>query len=141
MTTASETSQYDIQFDAVYEQIVRLTADEVPIDAEDLPGYAVRLYDAHLANPEVGRLITWYRLERGAAALTTPLAVESTQAKVDAIRAAQAAGTVSSRFDASSLLSLVLHTAALWTTNEPLALDHDHIRDTIAEAVRLLVSP
>jgi AcrR family transcriptional regulator len=131
----------DELFDAVYEQIVRLTVSEVPIDADDLPGYAVRLYDAHRANPEVGRLITWYRLERGAAALATPLAVESTQAKVDAIRAAQAAGTVSSRFDAESLLSLVLHTAALWTTNEPLALDHDRIRDTIAEAVRLLVSP
>lgn len=125
----------DELFDAVYEQIVRQVVSTVPIDAEDLPGYAVRLYDANLAHPEVGRLVTWYRLERGEAALATPLATESTQAKIDAVRAAQAAGKVSTRFGAEDLVALIQHIAALWSVNGPT----EHVRDTIAEAVRRLV--
>jgi AcrR family transcriptional regulator len=127
----------DELFDAVYEQIVRLTVTTVPIDAEDLPGYAVRLYDANQANPEVGRLIFWYRLERGEAALATPLAVESTQAKIDAVRAAQAAGKVSDRFRAEEVVALVQHIAMLWSVNGPA----EQIRTTIADAVRRLVEP
>ena len=127
----------DELFDAVYEQIVRLTVSTVPINAEDLPGYAVRLYDANRANPAVGRLITWYRLERGEAALATPLAAESIQEKVDAVRAAQAAGTVSARLTAEDLVALVQHIAALWTVGEP----SDRVRATITEAVRRLVEP
>lgn len=127
----------DELFDAVYEQIVRSTVSTVPIDAADLPGYAVRLYDAHRANPEVGRLVTWYRLERGEAALATPLAVESTQSKIAAVRAAQAEGIVSARFDAAELVALVQHIASPWTFAEPT----DQTRATIAEAVRRLVEP
>ncbi|MEV6611006.1 TetR family transcriptional regulator [Kutzneria sp. NPDC051319] len=131
----------DELFDAVYEQIVRHTISEAPIDAEDLPGYAVRLYDANVANPEVMRLINWYRLERGEAALATPLALESTQHKVDAVRAAQTAGTVSDRFRAEDLVALVQHTAMLWFVDDVAAQDRDCVRATIAEAVRRLVTP
>jgi len=126
----------DELFDAVYEQIVHRIVSTVPIDAEDLPGYAARLYDANQANPEVVRLIAWYRLERGEAALATPLAVKSTRSKVDAVRAAQAAGAVSDRFAAEELVALVQHIAMLWSVNEPA----DGMRDTIIEAVRRLVS-
>ncbi|MFI9385955.1 TetR family transcriptional regulator [Kutzneria sp. NPDC052558] len=123
----------DELFDAVFEQIVRTIVSTVPIDADDLPGYAARLYDSHQANPEVARLVTWYRLERGEAALATPLAVKSTDAKVDAVRAAQAAGTVSDRFTAEELVALIQHIAALPSG--------DRTRDTVAAAVRRLVEP
>ncbi|QUQ72265.1 TetR family transcriptional regulator [Kutzneria sp. CA-103260] len=127
----------DELFDAVYEQIVRQTVSTVPIDPEDLPGYAARLYDANQANPEVVRLITWYRLERGEAALATPLAVQSTRSKIDAVRAAQVAGTVSDRFPAETLVALIQHIAMLWSVNEP----RGRMRDTVAESVRRLVEP
>jgi AcrR family transcriptional regulator len=131
----------DELFDAVYEQIVRRTVSEAPIDAEDLPGYAVRLYDANMANPEVMRLITWYRLERGEAALGTELALESTRDKVAAVRAAQAAGQITDRFRAEDLVTLVQHTAMLWFVDDAAAQDRDRVRATIAEAVRRLVAP
>ena len=131
----------DELFDAVYEQIVRHTVSEAPIDATDLPGYAVRLYDANLAHPEVMRLITWYRLERGEAALGTALALESTRHKVEAVRAAQAAGTVSDRFPAADLVALVQHTAMLWFVDDAASQDRDHVRATIATTVRRLVEP
>jgi AcrR family transcriptional regulator len=131
----------DELFDAVYEQIVRHTVSEAPIDADDLPGYAVRLYDANVAHPEVRRLIAWYRLERGEAALGTPLALESTRDKVVAVRAAQAAGTVTDRFCAEDLVALVQHTAMLWFVDDAAAQDRDRVRAAIAEAVRRLVAP
>ncbi len=127
----------DELFDAVYEQIVHTTVDNVPIDAADLPGYAARLYDANQANPEVVRLIAWYRLERGEAAMATPLAVNATQSKIDAVRAAQSAGTVSDRFAAEELVALIQHISMPWSAIEPM----DRMRDTVAEAARRLVEP
>ena len=56
-------------FDAVFERIVDLAVSTVPIDADHLPEYAARLYDAGLQHPEVARFMTWYHLERGEAAM------------------------------------------------------------------------
>src|SRR3981189_999740 len=46
-------------FDAVLTESVEAILDAVPLVAEDLPGYAVRLYDAYLQRPELVRLTTW----------------------------------------------------------------------------------
>jgi hypothetical protein len=39
-------------------------AGAVPFDADDLAGWAVRLYDQNLRHPDLARLIAWTRLER-----------------------------------------------------------------------------
>lgn len=36
----------------------------VPIDANDLPGWAVGMYDENVRHPELVRLMAWLRLER-----------------------------------------------------------------------------
>ncbi|MFD7445539.1 hypothetical protein [Streptomyces sp. NPDC059909] len=41
--------------------------DEVPFTADDLPGYAGRLFDFLIANPHQLRPATWNRLERAVA--------------------------------------------------------------------------
>jgi len=43
-------------FGAVFDEIVARRVDAVAMDADDLPGYAARLYDQHLATaaPRVG---------------------------------------------------------------------------------------
>ena len=51
-------------FDAVFDAAVTSHIDQVPIDVDDLPAYAARLYDARLASPELVRLADWDRLER-----------------------------------------------------------------------------
>ena len=51
-------------FDAVMDAAVARVLDEVPFTAEDLPGYAGRLFDFLAANPNLLRLATWHRLER-----------------------------------------------------------------------------
>ena len=57
-------SSKDGLFDAVFVEHLKLIVDLVPFDADDLPGYAVRLYDAYLDRPEIVRLAVWARLER-----------------------------------------------------------------------------
>ena len=82
-------------FDAVWSALVIQVTAETPIDVDDLPGYAARLADGYAQHPDISRLITWQRLERG----DDPphaYAVESTQSKADAIAKAQAQGRVSS---------------------------------------------
>lgn len=51
-------------FDAVFRDQLEKIVASVPLTADDLPGYAVRLYDSYIERPELLRLATWYRLER-----------------------------------------------------------------------------
>ena len=81
-------------FDAVFDDQLHRITDTVPFTADDLPGYAVALYDSYLAAPELIRLTSWNRLERvpagdilaGYDALARP--------KYDAVARAQAEGRV-----------------------------------------------
>ena len=50
-------------FDAAFRLHADAVADAVPFTATDLAGYAVRLYDAFLARPDLVRLVTWAKLE------------------------------------------------------------------------------
>ena len=105
-------------FDAVWSALVTQVTAETPIDVDDLPGYAARIADGYAQHPDISRLITWQRLERG----DDPphaYAVESTRSKADAIAKAQSQGRVSSRFDARVLLGLIIHLAAFWATSNP----------------------
>ena len=106
-------------FDAVFDAMCRETVDAAPIDASDLPGYAGRLFDSYEQRPYVQRLATWYRLERGGAADLLPIVLASNTAKAEAIAAAQAAGTVPTRFSPAELLGLVLHLSGFWSGAVP----------------------
>jgi AcrR family transcriptional regulator len=103
-------------FDAVWEDLVTQIVQAAPIDVEDLPGFAEQLSDTYDRHPELIRIITWQRLERGH---THPYAIQETQSRVHAIAKAQAAGLVSDRFDARVLFALIIHTAALWGMTSP----------------------
>jgi hypothetical protein len=110
--------QSDGLFDAVWEALVVQIVAAAPVDVNDLPGFAARLYQTYADHPELARLITWQRLERG----DDPphdYAVRSSRANVDAIARAQSDGLVSGRFDARVLYALILHTAALWGMSSP----------------------
>ncbi|SCE80927.1 TetR/AcrR family transcriptional regulator [Micromonospora mirobrigensis] len=133
-------------FDAVFEEIARTTVDEIPIDATDLPGYAGRLFDSYRQRPWVQRLATWYRLERGADS-ALEIIRSGNSAKIAAIAAAQADGTVPDTFTPEELLGLVLHLSGFWsaTTPEYAALvdgiDPGRRREVVVLAVAALVGP
>ena len=108
----------DDLFDAVWEALVKQVTDEAPLDVEDLPGYAAALADGYAKHPDLARLITWQRLERGADP-PHAYAVSSTREKVAEIAKAQADGRVPERFEARVLLGLIIHIAAFWPTSTP----------------------
>jgi AcrR family transcriptional regulator len=108
----------DQLFDAVWELIVKEVLWGTPVDIDDIPGYAVRLTDIYAANPEIQRLVTWKRLERGHDP-PHALALEGSRSMIDAIAKAQAAGTVTDHFDAPELFGLIVRIAAMWETSSP----------------------
>jgi AcrR family transcriptional regulator len=108
----------DALFDAVWESVVDQIVDAVSFDVEDLPGFASRVAETYARHPELVRLITWQRLERGDDP-PHPRAVNDIESRVSAVADAQRAGLISSRFEPPVLFALIVHVAALWGTTSP----------------------
>ncbi|MFF2522967.1 TetR family transcriptional regulator [Streptomyces liangshanensis] len=134
-------------FDAVFEALVAQVLSEAPLDAHDLPEYAGRLFDGYEQHPDITRLATWYRLERGGDGTHVQAVLDADRAKVTAIAAAQEAGAVTDAYAPEVLLGLVIHTAALWTAQTP---EYEHLvgalssgqrRDIVVSAVAALTGP
>ncbi len=53
-------------FDAALHHVLTRMIEDVPLTEDDLPGYAGRLFDYHLARPQGLRMNTWRQLERPA---------------------------------------------------------------------------
>ncbi len=134
----------DQLFDLVLEMHVTRMLDEVPFTADDLPGYAGRLFDYLLDHPHQVRLATWNRLERsgnhpGPADLAT-----ATRGKVTAIKRAQADGKVSVRLQADDILAFTMALTTAWTPVFPMPQGEQtprqlrKHREAIIEAVRRL---
>jgi AcrR family transcriptional regulator len=133
-------------FDAVLADQVEGILDAAPLTPEDLPGYAIRLYDAYLAHPRLVRLATWARLERTPAGHLFSEADESP--KIQAITRAQHSGHIDPALPAADVHSMVISMAMTWspgsltytaTTADPDAdhdADHDRRRASLAAAVR-----
>jgi AcrR family transcriptional regulator len=102
-------------FDAVFAEHLALIVDLVPLDATDLPGYAVRLYESYLARPEVVLLATWARLERVQTGdLLTPAAAD-VASKHAAIEEAQDRGLVTADMTPADVYSLVIALSMAWS--------------------------
>lgn len=133
-------------FDAVVADCVDRITSAAAFDADDLAGWAVRLYDDYLRHPELVRLTTWVRLERRP---TGPLFDDPAHTeKLDRIARAQAAGRVRAG-DPYDLLVLVIALSCAWSpasstyaahAEEP-AAEHDRRRALLHESVRRVVSP
>ena len=70
MASANKRAIYDYftnkegLFDVALNRVVGDLIAAVPLDENDLPGYAADLFDYLMAHPEAVRLIAWRRLER-----------------------------------------------------------------------------
>jgi AcrR family transcriptional regulator len=136
-------------FDAVLETFTEAAVGAVPIDADDLPGYAARLFDYHFEHPELLRLVTWARLEGRTTQSTQAQRMTSYQRRVEAIRNAQREGRVTDALSASQILDLIESLAVGWTTTargllvdeRKLRRERNAYRAGIAEAVWRIVRP
>jgi AcrR family transcriptional regulator len=135
-------------FDAVFAEHLAGILDAVPLDATDLPGYAARLYEAHLAHPEFVRLAGWSRLERRPTGELIP-DPDGHAAKIAAITDAQQRGFIAADLPADDILAAVIAVAMTWspvsvvTTADPAepADLHEHRRATIHELVARMTRP
>ena len=136
-------------FDAVLDSFTAEAVGAVPIDADDLPGYAGRLFDYHYDHPRLLRLVTWARLE----GRSTPAAHEQRKTsyirRTKAIKEAQRAGIVTTKISAVQILDLVESLAVGWTSTargvvvnaRQLNRERTAHRTAITEAVRRIVQP
>ncbi len=119
----------------------------VPVTPDDLPGYAVGLFEFALARPELMRLMAWSGLERRAP--VPPEQVAGTAGKLAGIAQAQAAGRVQATDPPAFLLSVIVAVATAWTAGNPYAAVIDPTsaeqpavyREAIRRAVTRLCSP
>ena len=127
-------------FDAALGATVQRIIADVPIDATDLPGYAVRRFDWQRAHLDTFRLIDWARLER-VDTDAIPEVVAASDLKLAAVAQAQRDGVVSARFAPAQLLALI--NALVMATVPPDADDAtvQERRQAIIDAVRVLVAP
>jgi AcrR family transcriptional regulator len=109
----------DALFDAVFNATCIRGLDQNPIDVNDLPGYAGRVFGIYEDHPEVARLLTWYRLERSDSQEPSGLILDSLRNKAAEIARAQKAGILSSTYTSVELLGLILHTAEIWSAITP----------------------
>lgn len=99
----------------MFREHLRLIVDLVPLDATDLPGYAVRLYDAYLQRPEIVLLATWARLERTPTGDLLAAAAEDVARKLAAIADAQRDGLVTADLEPSEVYSMVIAISMTWS--------------------------
>jgi AcrR family transcriptional regulator len=109
----------DQLFDAVFHALVRDTVAAVPFDTDDLPGYAARLFDSYEARPELRRIATWRRLERGDPHARLHALLENNRRDLAAIADAQRDGRLSNHFTPAELLTIILTVAAMWMSQTP----------------------
>ncbi|MFG2601365.1 TetR family transcriptional regulator [Streptomyces sp. NPDC048462] len=101
-------------FDAIFLGSLERITNVVPIDADDLADWAVRLYDEYLRRPDLIRLATWTRLERRPAGHLVETHEHYDDRKLSAIAEAQAAGRVraGNPFD---IMAMVISMSMAWS--------------------------
>lgn len=129
----------DALFDAVFEAMVATTVEEIAIDADDLPGFAARVFDHRLEHPELTRLVAWDRLEREGAGIAGAAVQEAHDIKVKEIARAQREGKITSTFGATALMEFVLAVAETELHLDPGSRAATTHRKRISAAVAQLI--
>jgi AcrR family transcriptional regulator len=134
-------------FDAVMDAAVARVLELVPFTPEDLPGYAGRLFDFLVANPQQLRLATWHRLERAGTGPEPQGLSDSYRVKIAAIASAQARHQLRPSFRPEDVLVFTLALASAWMPASPhapaplIGAPLDDRRAAVVDAVRRLITP
>lgn len=131
-------------FTTVLERNLLRVYDELAFTTDDLPGYARRLFDFAMANPDLMKLMLWSGLEQKPG--TVAARNDAHDSKIAALAQAQHAGQVGTRFPPAFLLTSIMTLATAWsavspfgTSLNPEAADHpEELRDSIAAIVDMI---
>jgi AcrR family transcriptional regulator len=133
--------------EGLFEEVIRRNRDavgaSVRFDAEDLPGYALRLYDYWQEHPDSVRLFWWRNLERPQ---STEVEDTAYGRMVGEIGTAQAAGEVAPAIPAAHLFAFVLGLLQSWAVPSPALsvtvgrAEQARRRGSVREAVERLIA-
>lgn len=131
-------------FTTILQKHLARVYEELTFTPDDLAGYAARVFDFTMKQPDLMRLMAWFSLEQKADSPAVRVAVHD--AKVAALLKAQSAGQVGTTFPPGFLLTAIMTLATAWTPANPFgpsldpeaAKDPASLRNAIAEAVRLI---
>ncbi|BBB43936.1 TetR family transcriptional regulator [Mycobacteroides abscessus subsp. abscessus] len=98
-------------FEAVVAQWISDAPYQVPLSAEDVPGYVAGLFDNIVADPQGARLQRWIELEAPDGMFDNHLLRRIFQAKLDEVRRGQQCGLIDPAWDPKSLLMLLIDIA------------------------------
>jgi hypothetical protein len=124
-------------------ELLRVYQD-VEFSPDDLPGYAMRVFDFAMGHPDLMRLIAWANLEQGARSPAERAAAHDE--KVAQLRAARGTGELGTALPPSFLLIAIMALATAWSAANPFGLpvapsaadNTAELREHIASAARLL---
>ncbi|PFG29393.1 TetR family transcriptional regulator [Paramicrobacterium agarici] len=102
-------------FDDVVHESMQHMLSTVPISADDLADWAVRLYDEYLERPDLIRLATWARLERRPEGHLRDDADRLDATKLDVIGAAQRSGEITAAASAFDVMAMVIAMSMAWS--------------------------
>ena len=132
-------------FETVLAKHLLRVHEEYPFTPDDLPGYAAKVFDFAMTNPDLMRLLAWSTLEntKGSAERIATL-----DGKVAALTEAQEAGQVATAFPPDFLLVAILSLATAWSATSPFgpsinpkaAERSAAIQKNLLKAVRLLAT-
>jgi len=131
-------------FSTTLEKTLTPVYQEMHFTPEDLPGFAARVFDFAMANPEMMRLMAWLALEGKPDSL--PERARIRNERIAHLREAQKSGLIDDRFPPGFLFAATLALATTWSAASPFgpSLDPEStkrpaaLRRNIAKAVRLL---
>lgn len=131
-------------FITVLQNNLKRVYEEVTFTPKDLPGYAVKVFDYAMANPELFRLMAWYGLEKNNIGLTEDKLEK--QMKIYEVMNAQSSGLVGTTFTPGFLLTAIMILGTAWAPANPFgpSFDPDAVkkpketRDAIFKAVSLM---
>ncbi|MDR7103741.1 TetR family transcriptional regulator [Croceicoccus sp. BE223] len=135
-------------FNAVLDAELNSPIERIPLDAHDLPGYAVeifdRLHDPHRTNESMClRLRLWSKLEYDQFVTAPPRTglYTTERTKIEKIRVAQEAGRISVAIPAEQLLAIVCSIAMSYALDLSRTAEKDAIsRQAVRNAVERLVA-
>lgn len=127
-------------FEAVFAAHVLDNIERIPFSADDLPGYAARLYDGYLADPALARLAEWKRMERVPDGYLYAGREDVDERHLAAIVEQQRAGVIRSDLAPGDVWSLVIATAATWSQLSLTTVARPDEDDTVHERRRRAVA-
>ena len=106
----------DRLFDAVVDDQAQAVTTAVPMQDGDLVAFAATRFDYVLANPEARRIAVWRAFER---AEPTDAEVATYRDRLEAVAAAQRAGSLRADISSADLFALVLRMTESWLSAPP----------------------